>query len=313
MEIADIGMLIMQNSMDWKKISFDWNRAKAFLATAEEGTLSGAARVLGLAQPTLGRQVTALEHELGVVLFERIGHELILTPSGVALLEQIKIMADAATNMSLIANGQSQEIEGSVCISASEVHAAYWLGPILRKLRQAEPKIAIEVVSTNSVSDLQRREADIAIRNFRPTQPDLIAKKIGNIYAHLYAHKSYLARLPQPLEKKTLDQADFVSFENTDILLNSLVNLGFPLTKSNFPLVTNSYMTHWAYVKQGLGIGMMPEDIGDNEPNMVRVLPDTEHFESPIWLTTHRELKTNRRVRAVFDLLALELKRVVKH
>mgnify|MGYP000483276197 CR=1 FL=1 len=304
-------MMSMQKRMDWKKIGFDWNRARAFLATAEEGTLSGAARVLGLTQPTLGRQVAALEQELDVVLFERVGHSLILTPSGLELLEHVKRMADAANSVALTASGQSQELEGTVCISASEVHAAFWLGPIIDQLRHNEPKIIIEIVSTNSVSDLQLHEADIAIRNFRPTQPELIAKKIGDICARLYASTSYLQRFPEALTKQTLCLANFISFENTSVLLNGFNAMGYNLTQANFPLQTNSYMTHWSYVKQGLGIGLMPDNIGDREPAVSRVLPEDEYYRSPVWLTVHRGLHTSRRVRVVFDLLAVELERLM--
>src|SRR5450432_465334 len=158
----------MRWCMDWRSVKFDWNRAKAFLVTAEEGSLSAAARALGMAQPTLGRQVDALEEELGVVLFERVGRGFVLTPSGVELLDHVRAMGHAASRVSLIAAGQSESIEGTISIAASEVYAAMLLPPIIAKLRQAEPKINIEIVASTKASDLRRREADIAIRNFQP-------------------------------------------------------------------------------------------------------------------------------------------------
>src|SRR5438105_14572604 len=161
----------MRLCMDWRSVKFDWNRARAFLVTAEEGSLSAAARALGMAQPTLGRQVDALEAELGVVLFERVGRGFTLTPSGLELLEHVRSMGDAANRVSLAAAGQSQTIEGTICIAASEVHAALLLPPIVRKLRMAQPGIHIEIVASSSASDLRRREADIAIRNFAPSEP----------------------------------------------------------------------------------------------------------------------------------------------
>jgi DNA-binding transcriptional LysR family regulator len=157
--------------MDWRSVKFDWNRARAFLVTAEEGSLSAAARALGMAQPTLGRQVDALEQELGVVLFERVGRGFTLTPSGLELLDHVRAMGDAANRVSLTAAGQSQSIEGKICIAASETYAAILLPPIIAKLRQVEPGIHIEIVASTKASDLLRREADIAIRNFpRPSR-----------------------------------------------------------------------------------------------------------------------------------------------
>ncbi len=297
----------MRNRMDWRSINFDWNRARAFLVTAEEGSLSAAARALGMTQPTLGRQVTALEQELGVVLFERVGQGLILTPSGLELIEHVRAMGHAANQVSLKASGQSQNIEGSICISASEVYTVFILPPIIAKLRQMEPKINIEIIATNLTSDLGRREADIALRNFRPTQLELIAKKIKDVSARLYATPDYLKKIGNPKKATDLQHADFISFDGTGMLINGLNELGLKLTKFNFPILTENYIGHWALVKQGLGIGIMPEEIGDAEPLVEQVLPDLMPIIFPIWLTTHRELNTSRRVRLVFDLLAEEL------
>jgi len=166
--------------MDWRAVKFDWNRARAFLVTAEEGSLSAAARALGMAQPTLGRQVDALEAELDVVLFERVGRGLELTPSGLELLEHVRSMGEAANRVSLTAAGQSQSIEGTICIAASETYAAILLPPILVKLRRLEPGIHIEIVASSKPSDLRRREADIAIRNFAPSGPGREAVSGGN-------------------------------------------------------------------------------------------------------------------------------------
>jgi len=293
--------------MDWKSVKFDWNRARAFLVTAEEGSLSAAARALEMTQPTLGRQVTALEEQLGVILFERVGRRLALTPSGIDLLEHVQSMGKAAGRVSLAATGQSQSIEGNVCISASEIHASYLLPPIIAKLHQAEPGITIEIVSSNAASDLQRREADIAIRSFRPTQPELISRKIKDVDAPLYAAKSYLNRLGVPKTPDDLQGAEFITIGDIDRYLNGLNELGLKLTKRNFPIQSESHIVHWELVKRGLGIGIVPEDIGDAEALVERVLPDLKPISFPIWLTSHRELKTSKRIRLVFDLLVEEL------
>jgi DNA-binding transcriptional LysR family regulator len=293
--------------MDWKSMKFDWNRARAFLVTAEEGSLSAAARALDMTQPTLGRQVTALEQELGVALFERVGRGLVLTPGGLELVNHVRAMGDAANRVSLTASGQSQNIEGSICITASEVHAAFLLPPIIAKLRQAEPGINVEIIASNTASDLRRREADIAIRSFQPTQAELIARKIKDVPARLYATPGYLESIDSPTGSEDLKRADFIDFDSTDRLLNGLNALGLNLTRRNFPIQTENHLVQWEFVKLGLGIGIMPADIGDAEPLVQQALPELEPITFPIWLTTHRELKTSRRVRLVFDLLATEL------
>ncbi|GHA16871.1 LysR family transcriptional regulator [Devosia pacifica] len=293
--------------MDWRSVKFDWNRARAFLVTAEEGSLSAAARALGMAQPTLGRQVDALEDELGVILFERVGRGLTLTPSGLELLDHVREMGAAAGRVSLAASGHAHAIEGSICITASEIYSAHLLPPIIAKLRQQAPGIEIEIVASNAAIDLRRREADIAIRNFRPTQPDLIARKIRDDTGTLYAAHTYLERMGNPSTPEAVSKADFIAFDNTDSYINALNGLGLSVTARNMTVLTSSHAVHWQLTRAGVGIGTVPHSVGDAEPLVRRVLPDMAPITFPIWLTTHRELNTSRRVRMVFDMLAEEL------
>lgn len=293
--------------MDWRAVNFDWNQAKAFLATAEEGSLSAAARALKLSQSTLSRQVEALEQELGLALFERVGKSLQLTPSGLALREHVRAMGDAANRVSLSAAGQSDSIEGTICISASEVYAALVLPPIIAKLHRLEPLIHIEIVASNAASDLQRREADIAIRNFPPTQPDLIARKVRNASLRLYAAPAYLDRIGNPRLPYDLHTAEFISIDSSGNFLKGLNALGLNLAERNFPIYTENILVMWELVKQGLGIGILDDVVGDAEPRVLRVLPEFEPLVLPVWLVAHRELSTSRRVRTVFDLLVAEL------
>ncbi len=294
--------------MDWRSVKFDWNRARAFLVTAEEGSLSAAARALKMTQPTLGRQVTALEKELGVALFERRGRGLELTPSGLDLVEHVRVMGEAASRLSLSASGQSTSLEGTVCITATDVAAVFVLPAIIEKLRRMEPGIEIELIASNSSSDLKRREADIAVRAYRPTQPDLIAKKISDEPARLYATSEYLKRIGNPTSPEEFSNAVFIGgIDWSELLITALNAVGFNVTKRNFPVVTENHIVHWELVKHGVGIGIMPDRIGDVEPMVRRALPDLEPLMTEIWLATHREVRTNRRIRTVFDFLAAEL------
>ncbi len=300
----------MQKRMDWRSVTFDWNRARAFLVTAEEGSLSAAARALGLAQPTLGRQVAALESELGIALFERVGNRLQLTQGGLELVEHVRSMGEAATRVSLTASGQSQSIEGPVCISASEAFAAYLLPPIVARIRQAEPGITVEIVASNRVSDLRRREADIAIRNARPTDPDLVARRFPDAAGHLYAAPSYLDRAGPFDTAEDFARAEFLGFDDNDALVGGLVAYGLPVTARNFTVLTANHLVHWQLTLQGIGIGVMAEIIGDAEPRVRRAAPFMAPMTFPLWLVAHREVNTSRRVRLVFDLLAAELEAI---
>ncbi len=293
--------------MNWRSVAFDWNRARAFLVTAEEGSLSAAARALGMTQPTLSRQVDALEAELGLVLFERAGRGLVITPSGLSLLEHVRRMGEAASRFSLSASGQSQLIEGPICITASEVHAAFLLPPIITKMRKAYPGIHVEIIASNAMTDLRLREADIAVRNMVSTQPDLIVKKVRDDHANMYATIGYLNAIGNPTSLDDLTSADFLGFADTDVMIKGLNSLGLNLTKKNFPTICNNHLVQWSFVKHGAGIGLITETIGDAELSVRRVLPSMPPIIVPMWLVTHRELNTSSLVRTVFDFLAAEL------
>lgn len=294
--------------MDWTKISFDWNRARAFLATAEEGSLSAAARALGLAQPTLGRQVKALEEELGVALFERAGRGLVPTHAGLEMLEHIRNMGEAAYGVARIASGQSQSVEGSVSITASEVTSAYVLPPILAEMRRLYPGIRVDVVASNTLSDLRRREADIAVRHVAPEDPDLIAQKLRPGAARLYASQSYVDRAGPFDTPEQLAQADFVGFEENESFLTGLNGYGVPVQAQRFIASSGSHLVQWQMVQQGIGVGVMSESVGDAAPGMTRISEWLEPFRFDVWLVSHRELSTSRRLRMVFDFIVKSMR-----
>ena len=290
--------------MNWSAVSFDWNQARAFLATVEEGSLSAAARQLGLTQPTLGRQVAALEAALGIILFERIGKSLSLTPSGLELLDHVRAMYDAANRVSLTASGQSQSIEGRVRITASDVMSAHILPAAIEKLHTLAPLMEIDLDAANNIQNLQLREADIAIRHIRPDQPDLIAKLICDGAAYFYASDSYLANHGHPTSKQDLSNHEFIGFNDNERLVDGLNAVGIPLKTNNFRVGSASGLVAWELARRGLGIIIMSAKVGEAANDMQRLLPDMEPLLYPIWLITHRELHTSRRIRLVFDVLA---------
>lgn len=290
--------------MDWRSVTFDWNRARAFLVTAEEGSYSAAARALGLTQPTVGRQIAALEEELGVALFERVGHGLEPTEAALELLEHARTMGRAANALSLAAAGQSSAIDGSVRITASQLISSYLLGPLVARVRRDHPGIRLELVATNAVQDLRRREADIAVRNAPPAHDDLIGRRLEDAVARPYARRGSLGAPGEPLTAETLARADFLGFEDVGRMVQGLNALGYPVTAANFPIVTDDHLVQWNLARQGLGICIVMEQVGDADPDMERVLPDLPGIPVQMWLVTHRELRTSRRIRLVFDALA---------
>jgi DNA-binding transcriptional LysR family regulator len=284
---------------------FDWNQARGFMATAQAGSLSAAARQLGLTQPTLGRQVAALETALGVTLFERVGRSLVLTEAGRDLFEHVRKMGAAAEAMALAASHQSQAEEGLVRITTADIYAGYVLPPILERIRRAAPAIRVEVLATGSISDLLRREADIAIRHVRPAQDGLIARRCKDTAAYIYGTPDLLDRMGRPRNGEELARGEFVGAMpgNDDFIATARAH-GVPLTPDNFRFSTQSGMTGWQWVRGGLALGGMVEAVGRLTPDVVVAVPGIAPIPVPVWLVTHRELRTSRRIRLVFDALA---------
>ena len=290
--------------MDWRRVEFDWNAVRAFLATADEGSFSAASRALGIAQPTVGRQVAALETQLGVALFERAGRALALTPTGLELVEHARVMSEGALRVSRVAAGLALSLDGPICLTASEMDAAFLLPPLVAKLRALHPGIEVEIVASNAAQDLRRREADIALRSFRPTEPDLVARRLRDTQAYLYATPKYLRTLGPRVTRESLSRATFIGFDHTDTYRKGLAVLGLDLTPAQFPLLSQSQHVQWALVREGAGIGIMTSGVGDREPGVCRVMKALPPLSLPLWLVMHREVRTSRRVRGVADFLA---------
>lgn len=293
--------------MDWKHLQFDWNHARAFLVVADEGSLSAAGRALGMSQPTLGRQISGLEAQLKVTLFERVGKGLSLTQSGVRLYDYVKQMAEAANQFSLVAQGQSNDVSGEVCISLTELDAYFRFAPLISKFKEYAPNIQLELQVSNAISDLKRREADVAIRYQRPTQPDLITKKIGSEKAYLYGHKEYIKHFANkaPAEVSNLQ---LIGFDRSDQMKDYLLNMGFPVHSDQFTVICKNQLVQLQMILQGGALAFLPDHIAARFPELEPAFVD--HFipiELDMWLVCHRELHTSKKVRLVFDFLSEQL------
>ena len=282
---------------------FDWTLMRSFLAVLERGSLLAAARHLGSSQPTLGRHVAELERQLGMALFERTGRGLVPTQVALSIAGQARAMADSADAIGRILTGQSKQLAGAVRITAVQTVAVYLLPPILARLRAEEPGIAIEVVASNAISNLLRREADIAVRMVRPDQGSLITRHIADSTIGAYAHEDYLRRRGIPRTLADLRQHDLIGFDQDDLIIRRFQELGLSIGREGFAIRSDDQLVLWEALRAGLGIGFTGIWLGGKEPGVRRVLPDLP-VSLPIWLTVHREIRSSARIRAVYDFLA---------
>jgi len=290
--------------MNWDAIGFDWNQIRAFLATAEEGSLSAAARALRQTQPTISRQVSTLEDSLGVTLFERGTRRMMLTDSGRDLLAHVKVMAEAATHVSLIASGQSQTVSGKVMITSTSMFATQYLPNVLLKICREAPNLLVEVITSNDIKDLTQREADISIRHARPEQPDLIAKLVAEVSASLYATDIFLEQWGNPRTLNDLSGVPIIGFGDFSEVALAYSGLGLSVTENDIAVTTRDGHAIVAFARAGLGMSLMTKDMADSLKGFRKVLPDLPDIPVPVWLVTHRELHTSKRIRLVYDLLA---------
>lgn len=292
------------NSMNFPDMEPDWALWRSFLSVLDHGTLSGAARHLGVSQPSVGRHIEALETRLNSTLFDKSLKGYRPTSLALRLGEKARIAEAALGEARNIAEGQVAELAGTVRITASQVFSHYLLPAILIDARKKYPAIELEIVASDSAESLLLREADIAIRMFRPTQLDLIARHLGDTPIAACAHQSYLDRKGTPTSQSDLSGHDLIGFDRSEQILKAARELGFPLARSDFATRTESQTLMWELIRAGFGMGFAQTILIENTPGMVRLLPQLQIPALPIWLTTHRELFTNARIRAIYDLLA---------
>lgn len=286
---------------------FDWYLVPSFLAAHKQGSLMGAARVLGISQPTVGRHVALLEAQLGTPLFERTGRGLLPTPAAQRLADAAQAMETGAQSLLRGAQQAQTALSGSVRLSASQPVACHLLPPLLAQMRSELPGIQIELVSSNAVSDLLRREADIAIRMVRPTQGSLVARRIGQSRVVACAHRDYLTQRGTPQQPEDLLQHDLVGNDRVGDIRQGFAAMGQPVPPEQFGFRTDDLIAYWHAVRAGLGIGFVASYLLKEDPDIVQVLPDLPIPALPVWLVVHREIRSSRRIRAVYDFLAREL------
>jgi DNA-binding transcriptional LysR family regulator len=281
----------------------DWDHYRSFLAVADTGSLSAAARELGLTQPTVGRHIEALEAALGGrPLFTRSPGGLAPTEAALALKPHAETMALAAEALVRAASGEADADRGVVRITASQVIGSEVLPAILTDFHEAHPAIAIELALSDRTEDLLRREADIAVRMVRPTQGALLARRLGRVRVGLFAHRSYLQKHGAPTSLTDPRHAA-IGFDRAPSVARALAELGLPSDPNLFAFRSDSDSAQMAALRAGFGVGACQIGIARRDPNLVQVLPELG-FDLEMWVVMHEDLKATRRMRLMFDHLA---------
>ncbi|UAJ11767.1 LysR family transcriptional regulator [Glacieibacterium megasporae] len=281
----------------------DWALYRTLLSVLDEGSLSAAARVLGLTQPTVGRHIDALEAALGVDLFIRSQRGLEPTDLAFSLHAQAQVMATAAAALLRTASGTAGEVSGIVRISTSDVVGVEHLPPVLTRLRRAHPALVIELALTDRVSDLLAREADIAIRMTEPTQGALLARRLPSIDLGFHAHSDYLAAAGTPASVGELPAYTLIGYDTDTRALRAMAATLPTLDRAGFAFRADSNLAQLGMIRAGFGIGFCQTAIACRDPALVRVLPEIT-LPLPLWIVMHEDLKTTTRYRVVFDALA---------
>ncbi len=300
-----------RNPVEIGAAEIDWSLIRLFLAVVDTGSLTAAAVMMGTSQPTLSRKIEELEERVGTSLFERAARGLRLTDAGTALLDPARQMKLAAEALSLTAVVHTQEMAGTVRLTASEMTAAYLLPELITRLRQRHPEIQIEVVVSNHMENLLERQADIALRHARPTQSGLVTRRIGDLAIEAFAHREYMASVGGVIDVQRMQGYNWIGYDNSDSLLRGFRDAGMNVDRSFFCIRCDNNIMGWQLAVAGAGICLAPRIIGARWPEMVSVLPPSSVPPIPLWLTAHREVRNSKRVKAVFDMLAEGLRQML--
>lgn len=284
--------------------NLDWTLIPSFIAVADHGSLSAAARASKISQPTLGRHIRALEETAECELFHRHARGFELTEAGIALLPAARAMVDAAGRLSLIASGQTETLSGTVRLTASIFVSHYLLPPVIAEIRNREPDIQIELVANDGSDNLLHREADIAIRMYRPTQLDIVTRKLGDLQMGLFAEKSYLEKHGVPRTLADFADHDIVGYDQDTRIIEGMQAYGIKATREMFATRCDAQTVYWELVRAGCGIGAGQLNVGLSDPNLVQVLPESPIDPLPVWIAAPEAIHKSNRIRRIWDLLA---------
>ncbi len=289
----------------------DWSLVNSFLAVAEAGSLSGGARLCGQSQPTLGRHIHALEKSLGTSLFDRHARGLSLSDTGAQLLPLARKMRDAMNAITLTAAGRSQVLEGTVRVTASVFASHHLLPPVLARIRALEPAIQLDLIPSDTTENLLFREADIAVRMYRPRQLDIVTRHIGDLGIGVFAAQTYLRRAGYPQRLEDLLDHDLIGYDRNDLIIRTMKSMGWDVSRESFAVRCDNQTTYWELVRAGCGIGFSQCSVGRGDPDVAELVLGVDIAPLPVWLAAHQAMRRTPRIRRVWDLLARHLLPVV--
>ena len=281
-----------------------WELYRSFLAVMREGSLSAAARLLGMTQPSLGRHIRELEESLGVSLFARSPQGLSPTDLAHALLPHAQAMASASAALRRAASTRDDAIAGVVRVAASDVIGVEVLPPMLASFRKRHPGVVIELSLSNQTENLLRRDADIAIRMSRPTQDALVARNIGKIALGIYAHRRYIKAHGRPGTLAELAGHALIGFDRETAYIRSMRPAGLPYSREHFAWRTDNDLAALAALRAGYGIAICQSGIAQRDPALLRLFADSFELHMDTWVVMHEDLRRSTLMRALYDHLA---------
>lgn len=283
--------------------TIEWELYRSFLGVLRTGSLSGAARLLGVAQPTVGRHIAALEAALGLVLFTRSQTGLLASDAALALRPYAEAMQSTAAALERAAASFGDGVRGVVRVTASEVIGVEVLPPILQRLRERHPALKVELALSNEMQDLLQREADIAVRMAAPHQEQLVARRIGAIELGLHASPAYLERHGSPASLDDLARHTVIGPDTMSPFVRQALARLPGIGRELFALRTDSDLAQLALIRAGAGIGICQAPLARRTPSLVRLLPDALALPLDTWVAMHEDLRGSPRCKAVFDAL----------
>lgn len=290
------------------KDTISWDHYRSFLAVLREGSLSAAARTLGLTQPTLGRHIEALEAAFGSSLFLRGTQGLLPTDTALSMQSQAEMMEATSATLRRMASGAQHTVKGSVRISASDIVATEVLPPILVRLQESHPELEVELSLSDRVEDLLRHQADIAVRMVAPRQSNLLSQRIGAIALGFHAHRTYLERHGTPQTLGDLHRHRLIGFDRQLIYIRDILRDRPDLAEIQFAFRCDSNVAQFAAIRAGLGIGMCQTPLARQDHNLVEVLPGQLNLSLDTYVVMHEDLKHSPRCRVTFDALVQGLR-----
>ncbi|MCJ8312471.1 MAG: LysR family transcriptional regulator [Saccharospirillaceae bacterium] len=283
---------------------FSWEWVQSFVEVVKAGSLSKAALILGVSQPTLSRQIISLEKHLKLTLFDRSTQGLKLTQEGAKLVESSEQMQQAANRFARIASGSATTLAGDIRITVNEVIGLYYLPNAITEFNRLYPNVHVEVEISNQATSLNKRDADIAFRMFRPTQPDLIAKRLPDICLNFVASQTYLEQRGIPQSLDDLSGHNIIGFDRDPQMIKAAAALGWPLKVEQFINRTDSLLLQIELARRGAGISVTHQAVIKQLPELQIILEEVMIPKLEFWLVCHADVQHNRRIRVMMDFMS---------